>query len=471
MLYHILLGVVSKKFFVGGSPVDFCSKSTDFVGKYLKRVQKRIAGKPLAMQLIMDRTFGTATWVLQLIEKVSFQKLTAGAYAVSAALPQKDLARQFEAQLELAGANEERFVLGLHAFYNNLSARIKKHHMEREFCAFSGRLLRLQFENTPAVDKDIQTAYVNLMMQTLEYLRPDKFDLECCVYGVSTDGEWLTAPCPFPYSDRPANELQQKILNGWRPSDPFEQERTILKLYAQYGIHIQSLDEIPILEQVQRIHINTATAMLPLIDEYTFDIIPERTFSTVKIPFLNLDVLLDTGLVSAQLRSCTKRLPPNGVFFEVDDPSEELDGVLLKETSYQDHRYCLFRVDTPLGGLSGYYDVEAAFFYSVLLESDSLFPYAHLRDMILLLYASQVLDSTYLTPASVMQHGHPVMMRAISQEGPRRDTYHKAADVDSGPIKKEPEPLPELPKPKVRSFRYQGDFPGQSEIFVSKIVN
>ena len=54
--------------------MQFETKSTDFVGKYLKRVQKRIAGKPLAVQLIMDRTFGTATWVLQLIENVPFQK-------------------------------------------------------------------------------------------------------------------------------------------------------------------------------------------------------------------------------------------------------------------------------------------------------------------------------------------------------------------------------------------------------------
>lgn len=85
---------------------------SDYVGKYLKRVQKRIAGKPLAMQLIMDRTFGTATWVLQLINNVPFQQITAGAYAISAALPQKELARQFEAQLELAGANEEKIRYG-----------------------------------------------------------------------------------------------------------------------------------------------------------------------------------------------------------------------------------------------------------------------------------------------------------------------------------------------------------------------
>lgn len=450
--------------------MQFEIKSTDFVGKYLKRVQKRIAGKPLEVQLIMDRTFGTATWVLQLIENVPFQKLTAGAYAISAALPQKILTRQIEGQLELARANEEKFVLGLHAFYNNLSALIKKNHMEHEFCAFAGQLMRLQYESSLVVEKDIRTAYVNLMLQTLEYLQPDKFDLECCVYGVSTAGAWLTGPCPFPYSDRPANELNQKILGGWRPKDPFEQKQVVKNLYAKYGMNIHSLNDISTLEQVQRIHINSLAAMLPLIDEYTFDIVPEKTFDTVKVPFQNLHVLLDIELVSTQLKENSVQLPPNGVFFEIDDPTDEMTGVLLKETEFQGHKYCLYRVDTPFGSLDGYYDVETAFFYSVTIESDFIFPYTYLRDLIVMLYASQVLDSVCLAPCSVIQSGCPVVIKAVPQAGRRRDTYHKTAAAESETVEKELPPLPELPVPKGRGFRYQAEFPEQSIIFVSGIV-
>lgn len=449
----------------------FGNNSTDFVGKYLKRVQKRIAGKPLEMQLIMDRTFGTSTWVLQLIEKFSFQELTAGAYAISASLSQKTLAHQFEGQLELAGANEEKFVLGLHAFYNNLSALIKKNHMEHEFCAFAGQLMRLQYENSPDVDKDIRTAYVNLMMQTLEYLRPDKFDLERCVYGVSTAGEWLTGPCPFPYSDRPANELNQKILGGWRPKDLFEQEQVVMGLYAKYGMNIRSLDDISTLEQVQRIHINSLAAMLPLIDEYTFDIVPEKTFDTVKVPFQNLYVLLDTELASTQLKNSDASLPPNGVSFEIDDPTGEISGVLLKETVFQNHKYCLYRVDTPSGSLAGYYDIGETFFYSVTLESDFTLPYTCLRNLIVMLYASQILDSVCLAPGSVIQSGYPVVIKAFPQAGQRQDTYHKAEVAEPKAIKMEPSPLPEPPKPKGFGFRYQARFPSQSDIFVSRIVD
>ena len=443
---------------------------SDYVGKYLKRVQKRIAGKPLAMQLIMDRTFGTATWVLQLINNVPFQQITAGAYAISAALPQKELARQFEAQLELAGTNEEKFIMGLHAFYNNLSALIKKKHLEHEFCDFAGQLIRLQYENSPAVAKDIRTAYVNLMMQTLEYLRPDKFDLDCCVYGVSTTGEWLTAPCPYPYSDRPANELNQKILDGWRPRSPLEQEQTILSLYEKYGMHIRTLDDIAELEQVQRIHINTVAAMLPLINEYTFDIVPEQTFTTVKIPFQRLMVLLDTELVSVLLKGATKQLPPNGVVFEINDPTEEMTRALLKEVLYQGRKYCLYRVDTPSGGLAGYYDVDADYFYSVTRESKYLMPFESLQDLIVLLYASQVLDDVCLAPASVIQDGYPVLIKSIPQEGPCRDTYHKIADEEPAPLSVEPEPSSSPFTPQYRGFRFQSNFSGSEEIFVSAIV-
>ena len=235
-------------------------------------------------------------------------------------------------------------------------------------------------------------------------------------------------------------------------------------------MNIRSLDDISTLEQVQRIHINSLAAMLPLIDEYTFDIVPEKTFDTVKVPFQNLHVLLDIELVSTQLKESSARLSPNGVFFEINDPTGEITGVLLKETKFQGHKYCLYRVDTPSGSLDGYYDIDEAFFYSVTIESDFILPYTYLRDLIVMLYASQVLDSVCLAPGSVVQSGHPVGIKAVPQAGQRRDTYHKSAAAEPEPVEKELSPLPELPVPKGRGFRYQAKFPGQGKIYVSSIV-
>ena len=210
--------------------------------------------------------------------------------------------------------------------------------------------------------------------------------------------------------------------------------------------------------------------MLPLINEYTFDIVPEKTFDTVKVPFQNLHVLLDIELVSTQLKENCGHLPPNGVFFEIDDPTDEMRGVLLKETEFQGHRYCLYRVDTPSGSLDGYYDIDEAFFYSVTLESDFILPYTYLRDLIVMLYASQVLDCVYLAPGSAIQRGYPVGIKAVPQAGQLRDTYHKSAVAKPEDVEEDYPPLPELPVPKGRGFRYQAVFPSHGKIYVSRII-
>lgn len=87
-----------------------------------------------------------------------------------------------------------------------------------------------------------------------------------------------------------------------------------------------------------------------------------------------------------------------------------------------------------------------------------------------MLYASQVLDCVCLAPGSVIQSGYPVGIKAVPQAGQRRDAYHRTAATEPGPVEKELPPLPELPIPKGRGFRYQAEFPGQSEIYVSSII-
>ena len=45
----------------------------------------------------------------------------------------KEFTRVYEAQLELAGANPEKFVSGLHRFHNEMALRIQKQHLYDNF--------------------------------------------------------------------------------------------------------------------------------------------------------------------------------------------------------------------------------------------------------------------------------------------------------------------------------------------------
>ena len=157
--------------------------------RYYKRMQKRIAGKPPPVQIIMERTFNTACLVLRSIHSMPFSKLTKVLYFLCKSLPHREMARQFESLLELAGANPERFVFGLHPFYNDFVAMVRREKRYEELFSFIGSAVRIRIENPSLADADIADAYVNLLLQLTEYLRPNKLNLESFVYGISSSGK------------------------------------------------------------------------------------------------------------------------------------------------------------------------------------------------------------------------------------------------------------------------------------------
>lgn len=137
----------------------------DIQSPYYKRMQKKITSKPPPAQVIMERTFGTACMVLDIIEGVPFSELTRELFFFCQKLPSKELARQYEAQLELAGANPERFVFGLHSFYNDLVAKVRKNQTFPELFGFIGAVERVQIENRTPSNANIVDAYVSMVLQ------------------------------------------------------------------------------------------------------------------------------------------------------------------------------------------------------------------------------------------------------------------------------------------------------------------
>ena len=154
--------------------------------KYRKRMDKKKAGKPNPVQIIMERTFGSAIAVLALIDQISWEKLTFEMYYICNDIEFKRFIRLFDSQLELAALDPEKFIFGLHKFYNDISRELKAEGKYYEFAQFIGAVMQLQFEKKEQLNKNIVDAYISLILQTLEYLRKDKFDLDTYPYGVST---------------------------------------------------------------------------------------------------------------------------------------------------------------------------------------------------------------------------------------------------------------------------------------------
>lgn len=389
--------------------------------RYYKRMQKRIAGKPPPVQIIMERTFNTACLVLRCIHSMPFSQLTKALYFLCKSLPHREMARQFESQLELAGANPERFVFGLHPFYNNFVAMVRREKRYGELFSFIGSVVRIRIENPSLADADVVDTYMNLLLQVTEYLRPNKLNLESFVYGISTGGELLSGPVPYSFFDVPWIQLRRSKTLG----NP--ETAAILDMYGHQEPQIQSASSIMRLTEVLRMHTNMTAAMLPFINEFTWDIVPVRMYDSNIAPLMELTHKpFDFEVLSRSLTRRKRTLPSNGVTFKMDDPTGEVQGLLLKEILHEERVHLLYRVDFQIGSLSGYYDTSDSFFYSALKGAAGLEFAIKLEELVLAAYASQVLspaDSPDIT-SFFLQNGQPLRISSYARGGRLRDAYH-----------------------------------------------
>lgn len=391
---------------------------------YYKRMQKKIAGKPPPAQVIMERTFGTACMVLDAIGSLSFAALTKELYFFCRKLPSKELSRQYEAQLELAGANQERFVFGLHSFYNDLVAKVRKNKSFPELFDFIGAVERVQIEGKTPSNANIVDAYMDMVLQTLEYLRPSKFDLDTFVYGISTGGKLLTGSGPYPYFDILGIQ-QRRVASGGKP-----EAVKALDMYCPYirqEVKVLSLPSIAKINEVQQIHMHMMASLLPFINEFTWDIAPINSYNSNIVPLLGVSsTLLNPNILSRALLRRKRTLPTNGVSFEIEDPGGEAKELLLKELLYMDRVHVLYRADFQEGSLSGYYDTGDGFFYSVLGSSTVPESAENLEVLVLAAYASQVLSPADAPDlgALLFRDGVPLNISPFGRGGKLRDIYH-----------------------------------------------
>lgn len=416
---------------------EITQRSNELMLKYKKRMEKRKAGKPLMTQILMDRTFHSATSTLALIDGITWEKLTFDMYYICNDIDFKRYVRLYDSQLELAGIDPDKFVFGLHKFYNDIARELKKENKYYEFAQFLGAVMQLQFEKKKKLDRNIVDAYISLILQTLEYLRKDKFDLNTYPYGVSTDGEILVGPYPLAYSDLPVMEYEKIVESGKKIGGRNEHFKLIQSLYAKYGIIINEPDDLDVVQQTQMIHCNTTTSMFPFINEFTFDIATTTAFDSSNVPFDGVACMVaDIEPLIEKLRHRNRTLPSNGVKIEIADPVGDIQGLLLKEIVYNDTVHMLYRLDMFGSSLSGYYNTNTGFLYSITKDALIPEPYQKLSVFVLALYASQVLNTIKLDELNkwfIRETGF-IEMKAFGRSGKVQDTYH-LSPANSGAIR------------------------------------
>ena len=392
-------------------------------------MDKKKAGKPNPVQIIMERTFGSAIAVVALIDQIPWEKLTFEMYYICNDIEFKRFIRLFDSQLELAALDPEKFIFGLHKFYNDISRELKAEGKYYEFAQFIGAVMQLQFEKKEQLDKNIVDAYISLILQTLEYLGKDKFDLDTYPYGVSTSGEILVGPYPLAYSDMPVVEYEKILQSGKKIGNQADHMELVKSLYAKYGITINTAHDLDAVKQTQMIHCNTTTAMFPFINEYTFDIATTTAFDSDNVPFINMICMVtDIDSLKEKLKHRNRTLPSNGMKFEIADPTGEIQSVLLKEMVYNGTVHMLYKIEMLGSSLSGYYNTVTGFLYSITRGANVSEPYRNLSNFILSLYATQVLNSIRLEDIHkwFIQGEHSLDIKVFGKAGKLKDVYHSS---------------------------------------------
>ena len=337
---------------------------------YWRWLDRRLGLKNGPRETLQRRTMSTATMTLTEIADIPFEKLSSSLYFICEDIGMEHFVHRYEAQMELAGAAPEKFAKGLHRFFNETAIMIRKEGLYTDFFDFISicGYLRLQ-RNSPQIDTTVVDCYFSLLLQQLEYLRPDKFNLQVRVCGLSTRGEVLVALDCFPNLDLPGYEIDRAARENAIP-DYHNISAWIQKVYLKAGYEdIRSLEDLNRYVQQERSYTNHLALLLPFINEYTFDIIPTELFSADARPLYALQFRgSSVDELTECLRHRNRMLPVNGVVMELGD-GENIRRVVLKEYFYDDTVYMLYRVSTKMGDLSGFYNTRSGFFFTILLEA------------------------------------------------------------------------------------------------------
>lgn len=358
---------------------------------YWKRLNRKIADKPQVMQILQKRTFNTAFAVLENLKDIPFTELSMSLYFYCQDVAMNKFTRLYEAQVELAGIDSEKFMFQLHKFFNELSNKIKKENLYSEFLElyYQCNKIRLTKEDTH-INKKVILAYLSLLAQTTEYLRPNKFDFNTIIAGRKTTGELITIKDAYPLLDMGGYEAELFLESN--PSAHIDPNDLIKACYKKYGYDIKDFNELQMLTNVDLIHGTTISTMIPFINEYTFDILPESPFIPEVSTFFVFHSKYPFSDLTARLTKRKRTLPANGVVikFNEDFPFKE---ILLKEILYDNSIVMLYKLKTHKGDLIGFYNTKEQFFFTALADYEDKTLYKTVGSLVLYLYGCYTLDT------------------------------------------------------------------------------
>ena len=363
--------------------------------RWTRLLEKRLVKKPEEVKTLHRRTLQSAKAIIRCLRGLDFSDFSRSLFFLCADSKMDAFTREYEAQLELALIDEDKFVKNLHKFYLATAIRIERDGLYENFFQFMSFfcMKRYVYKNT-SIQRSVSDSYVNLLLQQTEYLRKNKLDLSKRVIGVSTKGDVLLADDYMPNLDAAINQLEYECTVEGRPRGG-DMERRLAELLHRAGLPAMiSPDAYEEIAQTDRLFTNTLCVMSPYINEYTCDMLPTagKPLSANIYALSLLETDIDEDLLKDELTRRARTLPSNGVTFLFEPESSQIiPRVTMKEILFGDEILMLYQVTTCIGETSGFYNTQSKQFFSVLEDADPSSIFQRFKCSVLYLYACAVL--------------------------------------------------------------------------------
>lgn len=362
-----------------------------------KKAMKQLNNKPGVRQILPRRAFNISFYITQKTSDIPFEELSLYLYLYANANDDdkiKKFTRHYERQLEYAKSDPENFVFNLHRFYQTISKEIKKENLYSDFFKFYSSCVETYFNfinnDIEPNKKKVIECYMSLLSQNFDYLKKDQFSFKTILVGVTTYGELIEIPEAFPYFDTPVYAIEDLALHG-KIVTTDEITKAITREFKKHGYdNIKTMQDMHHYAMVDRLYTNMSIALSPFINEYTFDILPQKPFMPNTDILKDLHSNIDYHQLALTLHKRKRTLPPNGYLYKFNKEDSFLETLFLKEVNVDDTIYMLYKIETSYGDLVGYYNTSSEFFLNMFDDSQEVISGKIINAIVLLLYAISV---------------------------------------------------------------------------------
>ncbi len=421
--------------------------------KYAEIWDKKYRDKGQAIWAFQRRTLSSACVITVKVKDLDFG--AASTYMFHLANKSGECRPIIEAvnsQIEYAMVNPDKFIKGLHKFFQELTKPIKRDKKYALYfkslayvqeCAHNGLIIDGKVEH----NKAIELAAVDMLLQGTEYLKKQDFDITNIVVGISTEDEPIIIRDLYPLVDIPGYYFEALLLGrGYDKNDrkiPMEKRMEMLPIYYErFGYKgITDADLSRQLTTASQLYNNTVLSMATIMNEYLVDMLPANPlvqntpYQAQWWPELRT-VMHSTEFYKDALHHRRRTLPTNGAVIQLSF-HQMVREVKLKETCRDNEIICVYKIVTAAGDLSGYYNTNTEWFYSMLDDSNNMKVMGQIQNLVLWLYTALVCDLPDVLPTDASfrrffdtYEGAPTDVRFLALGGKPRNYLKKDAEDD-----------------------------------------